>query len=296
MSDYLKNLAARTLGSAPTVHPRLASRFEPVSLAAAPHAFDAAPFDAAHLDIEDGERRQRLSATAPHADSHRDEGTRATDSATVAADSRRFFDATRARVEADQQFPAPSRQTPRPQTHAHASPHAPGRVPEQPASQTTPAPAPAIPFTTTDDVRARLQSEADGARRASRQDESALERNIRRIVAGEFVERGREAATADSDRHPATERRHTPPVAVAPSSNAPAPSHAARREPSHSFQPSTPVIRVHIGRIEVRAVTAPSPASSPQHQRDSGRAPALSSSDPSRSLREYLSKRSGGRR
>ncbi|HLL15395.1 MAG TPA: hypothetical protein VK388_10045 [Pyrinomonadaceae bacterium] len=295
MSDYLKHLAARGLNRAPSVQPRLASRFEPLSLAAAPFVSDLAP-DRGQPDLGDDLSRHYASE-AHDAPTHTESRWHAADTEPVVFDASPFSDArhksrthsdaghtpvTTASKLPDQSSPS-SIFIPSPgQERARTSSQTPGEVERTSSAQAS------------EDARMRLQNKDDThARRPPATNESALERSIRRIVAGEFEARDAQADDEDSPRAPGRSGNGTHPAVVPVSIVAARANAATKREQADASAPtSPPVIRVTIGRIEVRAVAPPAAG---QRGEARGETPADARPDPARSLREYLKQRSGGK-
>lgn len=310
MSDYLKHLAARSLDRTPSIQPRLASRFEPVSPAVAAASPPASEFalDRDRLDTEDDTRR--LSPPASYAPTRAESQQRTADRAPRSLDAApRQFDAStrsdartgiRPRVETEQSASTSSKRP----SHQSSSPPSvvaptPGRQPAAYASsQATTETGRDAPAQAAKDARAGLQHRDDtpAASHPPATNESALERNIRRIVAGEFEARDAEAGADGAPRPPSRaedrKRRGAEPVSIVAARADAAQAAARAAQADASAQTSPPIIRVTIGRIEVRAVNAPAPTGT----RGEARPAAVEARpDPARSLREYLKQRSGGR-
>ena len=295
MSDYLKHLVARSLNRAPSMQPRLASRFESPPIAAALRASEPAP-DRGQLDLEDDTRQ--LFPSEAHTPTLRESRQRTANTAPHALDVLPRSDAphgTRTHTDAGQPPAASSLRLPDQSSPSHVFTPSHGRELAQPSSQATDEPAHTPPAQTTEDARLRLQNEDDPpARRPHESNESALEQSIQRLVAGEFEARDAEAMADDSKRsHARSGKLKRPAVSPLPTVPLQASAATTREQADDSARTSQPIIRVTIGRIEVRAVTQPAPPG----QRDEARRvpPAEARPDPARSLREYLKERSGGR-
>ena len=295
MSDYLKHLVARSLNRAPSMQPRLASRFEPLPLAAPLRVSETAP-GRGQLDLEDDTRQ--LFPSEAHTPALRESRQRTANTSPHAHDVLPRSDGrseNRTHVDAGQPPAASSLRLPDQSSPSHVFTPSPGRELAPPSSQANDEPARTPPAQTTEDARLRLKNEDDPpARRPHAPNESALEQSIPRIVAGEFEARDAQAVAEASPRSHARSGKLTRP-AVSPLSTVPLQASAAttREQADDSARTSQPIIRVTIGRIEVRAVTQPAPPG----QRDESRraTPAEVRPDPARSLREYLKQRSGGR-
>lgn len=294
MSDYLKHLAARSLNRAPSMQPRLASRFEPLSLAAVPPISDDA-LDSNRHDAEEDTRT--LYPSEAHARTPTESRQRTANTAPRSLDAPPLSDARHeSRTHAGAGQPPATSSSRQPQQTSPSTVFTPssGRETARSSSQATPETQRTPPAQAAEDARLRIpQTDDMRARRPPAANESALERSIRRIVAGEFEARDEEVAANESSRSQArngnrTRRAITPISTVAARANA-----ATPREQADADAPaSPPVIRVTIGRIEVRAVTPPASG-----QRGEARSapPAEARPDTARSLREYLKQRSGGR-
>ncbi|HEY0376655.1 MAG TPA: hypothetical protein VGC87_06840 [Pyrinomonadaceae bacterium] len=254
MSNFLDNLASRSLGLAPVARPRLASRFEPPPNAPRLPASAPAEGDGNERGVEGGARNARPEARQPE---------------TRAAEYRRAVpipppDAPRAeRTERGSQA-APPKQSPPPGPAVAQVPVRPVETRAQSAQPDAASDAPpAAPPTSSLTEGARAGEDARRTASKSEDDDAALDNRVRRLMANSLhVGQGNEAAGG------------APPVAQSP----------ARRDETPE---KTQTIRVTIGRIDVRAVTAPAP----QEQR---RAPARPA--PQLSLADYLKQRGGGRR
>jgi hypothetical protein len=296
MSDYLKHLAARSLESAPSVQPRLASRFEPATLAAAPTAFDPA-FDAGRLDATDDARQ--LNPPEAHAPSHTEGRRHAADSTLNTLAAHHLSGERAGKLTGDEAVQAPEAPSRRPTGQTSppsiSTPSSVQVEPVQPPSQAASKARRTPPARALEDDGERLQTGDDArARREPSTNETALERSIRRIVAGEFEARDAEAVNVNSSRaHARTvdgARAPVVPVSIVAARATP----QQREQQEASVETSAPVIRVTIGRIEVRAVTPHGPQG--QQSGEARRAStAEARPDPARSLREYLKQRSGGR-
>ena len=295
MSDYLKHLAARGLNRAPSMQPRLASRFEPVSLAAAPPVSDLAP-DRGQPDLGDDTRRHYASEA--HNPSDRPESRRhGADTGPGMFDASPLSDAGHeSRMQVDEGHPPVTSTSKSPDQSSPSSVFipSPGQEQERTSSQSSPEAKRTPSAQASEDARMRLQNKDDThARRTPATNESALERNIRRIVAGEFEARDAQAATDDTPRAPGRSGNGMHPAVVPVSIVAARANAATTREQADASAPSSPpVIRVTIGRIEVRAVA---PQASGQRGEARGSTPAEARPDPARSLRDYLKQRSGGK-
>jgi hypothetical protein len=250
MSKFLDNLASRSLGLAPVVQPRLASRYEPQT----PASRFTAPFEG-----DEDERSVEDEAQVTRPEVRQPETREVVDRRAVPIPPPA---ATRGeRAESESQA-APPQQQSRPPRQAVAA-HVPVRPVETRAQNaqtnvvSAPPHAPRASFA--EGARPREAVRGDAQRS---EDEAALDNRIRRLMAHHLnVGEGNEAARGA-------------PVAPPP---------AQRDEPPEQTQ----TIRVTIGRIEVRAVTAPAP-------QDQRRAPARPA--PQLSLADYLKQRGGGRR
>jgi hypothetical protein len=313
MSDYLKHLAARSLNRTLSIQPRLASRFEPPSRAAASPPASEPALDRDQLDMEDDTRRLSPpdAAAPPRAGSQQrmaDVPPRSLDAVPRSLDSsQRAFDASprsdaragiRPRVDTEQTRAASSMMPPhQPQPSSVFAPP-PGQQPSaHTSSGETSETRRDAPAQSAQDARAALQPEDDTPtpRRPPATNESALERNIRRIVAGEFEARDAEAEVDRAPRPPVRDgdrkRQVVEPISIVAARADAGREQAARDQADASAQTSPPIIRVTIGRIEVRAVNTPAPPGA----RGEARPAAEARPDPARSLREYLKQRSGGR-
>jgi hypothetical protein len=309
MSDYLKHLAARSLNRTPSIQPRLASRFEPLSPAAgatlSPPASEPT-LDRDQLDIEND--TGRVSPPEAHAPARAESQPRIADAPP------RSLDAAPPSLDASMRSDARTEIQPRvdtEQTHAASSMKPPRQPPPSsvfaPPSGRQPAPHTSSPATTetlrdarehaAEDARAGLPHKDDtpAPRRPPATNESALERNIRRVVAREFEAR---AAETEADGTPPSRaragdrrRQGAEPISIV-AARADAVQAAAREQADASAQTAPPIIRVTIGRIEVRAVTPPAP---PAARGEARPTEAEARPDPARSLREYLKQRGGGR-
>jgi hypothetical protein len=252
MSNFLDKLASRSLGLAPVVQPRLASRFEPQT--------PAARFPSSSL-LEGAEDERIAEGEAQH------ERPEARQPETRVVEDRRAVpipppSAPREKRAERESQPAPPQQQSQP-PHPAAAAH----VPVQPVETRTqnaqtntvaaPPHAPRPSFAEGAQPREAVRGEAFRS-----EDEAALDTRIRRLMANNL------------DGTVGNEATKAAPVAQPP----------ARREESPE---KTQTIRVTIGRIDVRAVTAPAP-------QDQRRAPARPA--PQLSLADYLKQRGGGRR
>lgn len=261
MSDYLANLAARSVHAASTVQPRLASRFE-TSFAAA----RLTPEDGVGLKTEVAVER-RTPPVPPPAPGP---ASRPRPSATT--DSQPPPPRTPLASERIADEPAPTTDPP-------------GALPAVPVARARPAAAasrdsewPDVP--TRGDPGSR-RSAAHAAVVDARAPRVANEPPAVAEAASErprlLPERARSTSAAPRESGPRLTPRVTPP-AMTPRSAA---------EQQEQGPAATPTIRVTIGRVEVRAVVQPAP--------DPPRAaPARSGSI--LSLDEYLKQRNGGRR
>ncbi|HEY0098599.1 MAG TPA: hypothetical protein VGB76_06560 [Pyrinomonadaceae bacterium] len=292
MSDYLKHLAARSLNRTPSMQPRVASRFEPSTLAAAPPASEPV-LDSTQLDAEENARP--LSPSGAHAPQPTENRQRTADTAPRSLDATPLSEARHeSRTHNDAVQPPETSSSRLPYQTSPSNVFTPSSVREQARSpaQATPETERTPPPQASEEAHLRLRHAGDPqAHRPPETNESALERSIRRIVAGEFEAREAEVAAGGSSRSHARTGKGMPPPVMPVSTVASRRSPVTTREQADaSAQASPPIIRVTIGRIEVRAVT-------PQGQRVEARSapPAGARPDPARSLREYLKQRSGGR-
>jgi hypothetical protein len=253
MSNFLDNLASRSLGLAPVVQPRLASRFEPPPGTARFPSFEPAEDAGLERSVEGEAQHARPEARQP--ETRVVEDRRAVPIRPPAAPREE-------RAERESRAAAPPRQQSHPPRPAMAA-HVPVRPVETRAqnAQTdvaaAPPHAPRSSFAEGAQPREAVRGEA-----SSSVDAAALDNRIRRLMANNFnVREGNEAAGGT-------------PVAHLP---------ARQDEPPEKTQ----TIRVTIGRIDVRAVTAPAP-------QEPRRAPARPA--PQLSLADYLKQRGGGRR
>ncbi|HJU53978.1 MAG TPA: hypothetical protein VJ715_05380 [Pyrinomonadaceae bacterium] len=257
MSNFLDNLASRSLKLVPVVQPRLASRFEPPTHAGRFPSFTSA---------EAGEAERNVEVEALNA------WPEARPTETRIIESRRTVpisspDAPREErpVREGQAAPQPQ-QSPPPRPAVARVPVLPIETRAQNAQTNTFAASPhAGPPEASFTERPQAQEAvANGA--AKSVDEAALENRIRRLMAGRLNIREGEAATRGA------------PVAQPP---------AQQERGAEASPEKTQTIRVTIGRIDVRAVTAPAP----QEPRRANARPA-----PQLSLADYLKQRGGGRR
>jgi hypothetical protein len=251
MSNFLDNLASRSLRLVPVVRPRLASRFEPQT--------PAARFPSSAL-LEGAEDERSAEGEAQHARPEvRQPETRV-------VEDKRTVPIRPPAAPREERAERESRATPQQQQSRPPRPAAAAHVPVRPVetrAQNARTNAAAAP------PHAPRPSFAEGARprEAVRGDafrsehEAALDNRVRRLMTNNLnVREGNGAGGAPASQPP------------------------ARRDESPE---KTQTIRVTIGRIDVRAVTAPAP----QEQR---RAPARPA--PQLSLADYLKQRGGGRR
>lgn len=253
MSNFLDNLASRSLKLVPVVQPRLASRFEPPA-----HAGRFPSF----TPIEDAEAERSVEGEALNIRPEpRPIEMRVLESRrTVPISSP---DAPREESVGREVETAPQQQSPPPA-------HVPVRPVETRVAVAQTSTAAASPHAET---AASFFTEGTQSKEALRGDalrsvdEAALDNRIRRLMAGrlnpvegENAKRGTPAAQPPAQREPEAEA---------------------------SSPEKTQTIRVTIGRIDVRAVTAPAP-------QEPRRAPARPA--PQLSLADYLKQRGGGRR
>ncbi|HEY9403677.1 MAG TPA: hypothetical protein VIQ24_13520, partial [Pyrinomonadaceae bacterium] len=215
MSDYLKHLAARGLNRAPSMQPRLASRFEPVSHAAAPLVSDLA-LDRGQPDLEDGTPRHYASE-AHDPPQHPESRRHVADAKPGVFDASPLSDARhKSRTHADAGHPpvTPASKLPDQSSPSSVFIPSPGQERARTSSQTPGEAERTPPARASEDARMRLQNEVDThARRPPATNESALERSIRRIVAGEFEARDAQADD-DSPRSPGRSGNGTHPAAM----------------------------------------------------------------------------------
>ena len=265
MSDYLANLAARSLNAATTVQPRLASRFE-TSFAAA----RLTPEDG--FGLETGVAVERRAPPVPPAFASPNQ-----DGCPCRDRPRRRI---RSRPLRGRRWPASESRTSRRhqrtrQARGLPSPRSTGR-PAAAASQDSERPD--VP--TRWDAGSRrsaavppLRTQVPSLWPTNRPPSPKHRASVPSLLAGTRCETLPRAARI----RPALTPRVTP-TAMTPRSA------AEQREPGPA---ATPTIRVTIGRVEVRAIVPPAPA--PPRA-----APARSG--PMISLDEYLKQRNGGRR
>lgn len=283
MSDYLSTLAARSLRIAPVVTPRLASRFEPASPASGSIA--APPLAAEQESAADRAPRREPAATTAN-ETLRVRETRVPAipvlapmhppirAADESIDRRPRLDERARETHASREAPAPAA-TPPPAAsepvvaavHAHgaeppAAPAPPSRESDRRAAERLETPV--IPIARLDDV-------------------------VRRLTGDRLTALERRAAREGEPAGPAADRSGSPPQAVRPS-DVPAPMAVKPSRVVAEASPAetpAPIVRVTIGRVEVRAVMPP-PVAPPK-----AAAPPSSGAP---SLDEYLKQRSGVRR
>jgi hypothetical protein len=261
MSDFLKNLASRSLNLMPLVQPRLASRFEPLPFTGG--FASTSPFEVQAAEDEADDDGQAMAAQSPA----RTPTARVIESPPVASSSQ-LPDGLREEKDgiAGQADHVPS------QTSSSRQPHVPilaqpVKTERQPVSSPSTEASQADLAQTAAGGTDKPQTNRPEARNAFESDsESRLESRIRRALAEQL--NGREAQE---------------PPRVFPLAESPLAAQAERRETPES----APIIRVTIGRIDVRAINAPAP----QEARRAAPRPA-----PQLSLEDYLRQRSGGRR
>ncbi len=258
MSNFLDNLASRSLRLVPVVQPRLASRFEPPPNA--PRFPSAAPAEGA-----EGERS--VEGEAPNA------RPEARPTETRAVEDSRAVPIPPPDAPREEHAGLEGRAAPAPPQGPPQRPAAAAQVPVRPietraqSAQTnaTAAPPHAGPPASSFAEGARTR-EAERSVALRSEDEAALDNRVRRLMAGRLRDSaGEETASG------------------APAAQSPARLDRASQEPPEKTQ----TIRVTIGRIEVRAVTAPAP-------HEPRRAPERPA--PQLSLADYLKQRGGGRR
>jgi hypothetical protein len=278
MNDFLTNLAARALHTAPVVQPRLASRFEP------PPA---------------GERFFQDDSFAGEAESFSESATPAAAPTTVADSALQMRTrAKRGDLDAAHVKPLPPRGEPAANESrralARASSHAPSPRETNTESTSTivvktvierPAPIDRVPHSIADESSKSPNPglPAVPAPVADIEHERQPLRDAFQVESTPFPDPPRPAEpVARSDTKTAAGREIvvTPRVTPAPVSSPP----VARRD--RAPEPA-PVVHVTIGRIEVRAVTA-SATALPAAPRPAAKSPVLS-------LDDYLRERNGGR-
>lgn len=268
MSDFLSNLASRSLNIVPVVQPRLASRFEPLPFtgrlsSAASFEMQAAETYETERSVKDHGPTAQTPVRAP--DKRVIESRRTTSS--VSPQPPDMLGERRDGATGQAAHLMPSQNVPPRQPSAHAPVLPVKTVAQRVHPQPTVTASgmgqdqPPVPLTgrlPTGDVTTSSAFENEAG--------SALENRIRRVVGGQFsAVEGRDATR------------------VSPLSESLPPS----QPESPEMAEQTPTIRVTIGRIEVRAIIEPSsPASR--------RAPARPA--PQLSLADYLKQRGGGRR
>jgi hypothetical protein len=261
MSDFLNNLASRSLQLVPVVQPRLASRFEPLPFTS---SFPStSPFDMQATETEHHVEGEALNAQSrvgpPYA---RVIETRQRDSVSPQLPDTPLEQSTSV---AGQTAHLPTQSLPLRQAVAHVAVLPVSTQTQSVHPPTTSATRTALDQTPTHLMESSRTGEATMSLAAKREGEAALENRIRRVVAGQFsLREGKEAERFSA--LPATPR-------------------TSQAEPEIQEQAQT--IRVTIGRIDVRAINAPAPT-------ETRRAPTRPA--PQLSLEDYLKQRSGGRR
>lgn len=281
MSSFLNNLAARSLNLAPLAQPRLASRFETRPRS---EAFDAdLPFGEQSFETERSNDEQdvfdaRMLTNEPTLNDRqtlRIDRTARRPTARVNNSEQSATDAPHSQVIRQEQQNNSVRQAEsQPQLNPTSSQLVarPPVLPIKTESQNSQTPSPEAERSLIEKFSTSAKeskSNDDEARRDSfmKEDESALERQIRRLVA-EHLNAGagrQENAAGNSNLSE---------------------SHDVFQHASQSASTQAPTIRVTIGRIDVRAVTSPQS----QQTRTAPVRPA-----PQLSLADYLKQRSGGR-
>lgn len=263
MSDFLSNLASRSLDLMPVVQPRLSSRFEPLP-------FNGGFSSAASFEMQAAETERSVEGQLPPAQTPaRTPDERVIESRQTLLVSPQLPDilrAERASV-AGQSTRQPSPNVPPRQPSAHA-PVLPvkteaQRIHGQPTPTAPHAGLDQPPVSSTDSPPT---SESSTSSSFKNEAGSALENLMDRVMAGQFSAVEGRAATR-----------------VSPPSGSPTAFQPEQRE----MPEQTPTIRVTIGRIDVRAIIEPSSPAS--HRTPARPAPQLS-------LADYLKQRSGGRR
>jgi hypothetical protein len=282
MSNFLNNLAARSLNLAPVAQPRTASRFETRPLS---NAFDSTlPFgeklvETERVNDEQAVLDERMLTNKPTLSdiqmltvdrTVRKPTVRVNDSEQSAAAP------THAPLIRREQQNNSVRQADNQQPHNSTSSQSVARLPVMPIkieSQSSQATSPEAAHTLIEKLLTSATDNPtrdDGAMPDSfmKEDDSVLERQLRRLIA-EHLNAG-------------AGRQHD-----AVSNSTLSDSHGVSQHSSQSASTHAPTIRVTIGRIDVRAITSPPP----QQPRPAPVRPA-----PQLSLADYLKQRSGGRR
>lgn len=275
MSDYLDNLVARTFGLAPVVQPRLASLFEPVSVAANNQAN-------AELESEMITEAAPVAQTAPL----KPLTPEAFQQARPAVEPRKpqtvkeAIHSTAPEVPQPPAFPTASQIPAAPQLTqppmATAFQDEPG-APETRRFVLAKAPEPTDQITP---VETREPYESDSWPR--------IEPRVRKLIDDQLTE---VQLRNSSDREPvenATMIRPAPPsppnTGLIETTSAARPQQLVKRWSAEPASPET--ISVTIGRVDVRAIFSQQPAARPARSRDA----AVNSLD------DYLKQRSEGRR
>lgn len=260
MGDFLKNLASRSLNLVPVVQPRLASRFEPLPFTGG-FAFSAS-FEIAESERSDDDQTA-AAQTRVQAPTARVIEARQT--AFAAQLPGMLPEEKESAAGEATHLPPPERSSRQLSASAPAQPvkiASPTAHVPQPTAVSTAGPASAAA-----DIADRPQVNDAGVRDAFKNEsEPALESRIRRVLAEQLKTRAEQEPTRGFSF-----------------SESPLASEVARRE----MPEQAPIIRVTIGRIDVRAITSPAP----QESRRAAPRPA-----PQLSLEDYLRQRSGGRR
>jgi hypothetical protein len=289
MSDFLTNLAARALNRAEAARPRLASRFEPSSLAGAfPSAFahDAETTDTAAFIVAPSSQTTEASPSnfaPPHTDS-------LTKPPPIAhTEFREASDAKSARRQPNESTPQLDR--PPLDDKLRLSPTASSsetteHEPRQLKADAHPSRESRVEQ---GEERARMseQTMAEGSRVSQGErffDDAGLRRLEERVLRQEALQRERQQQAEAALIIPAAPQKFAEPRAsVAPLAQPPPPALPA---PGEITEPNATSINVTIGRIDVRAVMPQTPAPV--------RAAALPR--PALSLEDYLKQREGGPR
>lgn len=264
MSDYLNHLVTRHLGLADTIQPEIAPRFAPPAAMIAP--VHAAPPDVAEAYDSRRAASSIVSTRAPVIAPH-DSYPRDSRSGTIAPLASVEPPESLREAATDQTDEPPRRaQTPT----GNAAPTVESPIPVQPARDDSPG----------DPVAATIRAAPfPQPQNVVRPDVDVLERDQESYGGAERAQR--RSATADEPRENPMGGAVVPRGIV----RAPDAQPSASEARSATQMPeAAPTIRVTIGRIEVRAVTPPTPA------------PQRSASAPRVSLDDYLRGRNGGGR
>ena len=281
MSGYLTRLAARSLNRIETIEPRLASRFEEPRQAAAPAGEERWDRETTSTEPILGKMPRSVALERQMPDRHSDPVGQASAAVRLRSGPVRHPDSDEAGSESLTTDMTPDRLR-------FGKPR--DVVPR--ASQARPSVAsdrrPTLDQPDASQQRPKLETEPTLQADPVDLSENRVQSDVGRLKHSSRRGQSRESPPIDplaprtGQEHPQTEAvMPVPRSTIVPSVGLPA-SHP--RTASTTVEPHRPIVKVSIGRIEVRAIMPPPAATKPRREQ----------ARPSLSLQEYLARRSGG--